>query len=227
MKEWRTTACAMCALSCGLEVEIEDNRIVKVRGDKKNPRSEGYVCRKGTNVIHYQHNADRLLHPLKRVGSDFQRISWDQAIDEIAAKIGIVDEHGPRSLAFMGGAGVGLPLRGRLRGLSPEGLGLTVPLQPDRPGVDRPVLGERQGLGKQYLSTICGRRHHETDLLLAIGWNGWTSHQMAQARRHLKRISDDPDKLLIVIDPGRARPPRGPTSTSRFGSARTPCSPGP
>ena len=46
--------------------------------------------------------------------------------------------------------------------------------------------------------------HHHTDMLVAIGWNGWLSHQMPQARRHLKRISEDPDKLLLVIDPRRS-----------------------
>jgi anaerobic selenocysteine-containing dehydrogenase len=57
-------------------------------------------------------------------------------------------------------------------------------------------------LGKQYLSTVPD--DHETDLLLAIGWNGWMSHQMPQARRHLKRIADDPDKVLVVIDPRKS-----------------------
>ncbi|MBW1943375.1 MAG: hypothetical protein JRJ51_11150, partial [Deltaproteobacteria bacterium] len=44
---WEKTSCSICFTSCGLEVLVEDNRIVKVRPDKDNPRSEGYVCRKG------------------------------------------------------------------------------------------------------------------------------------------------------------------------------------
>ncbi|HRS63424.1 MAG TPA: hypothetical protein P5554_09570, partial [Spirochaetota bacterium] len=47
MGEWKKTGCALCAQNCGLEVEIENNRIIKVRGDRDNPRSKGYVCRKG------------------------------------------------------------------------------------------------------------------------------------------------------------------------------------
>ena len=49
------TGCVLCAQNCGLEVEVEDNRIVKVRGDKDNPRSQGYVCRKGVNIAFHQH----------------------------------------------------------------------------------------------------------------------------------------------------------------------------
>ena len=78
------TGSVLCAQNCGLEVEIENNRIVKVKGDKSNVRSEGYVCRKGMNIANHQHNADRLKYPLKKVGSTFERISWEQAIDLIA-----------------------------------------------------------------------------------------------------------------------------------------------
>ncbi len=101
----RRTRCVLCGNLCGLEVEVEDNRIVRVRADKEHLRSQGYVCRKGTAVAHYQHHADRLLYPMKKVGDTFERVSWDQALDEIAEKLkAIVDAHSPRSLALMGGA---------------------------------------------------------------------------------------------------------------------------
>ena len=78
------TGCVLCAQNCGLEVEVENNRIGKVTPDKSNVKSEGYFCRKGMNIAYHQHNADRLKYPLKRVGDRFERISWDQAMDEIA-----------------------------------------------------------------------------------------------------------------------------------------------
>ena len=102
------TGCVLCAQNCGLEIEVEANRIVKVKGDKINVKSEGYVCRKGLNVAYHQHNADRLKYPLKKVGDKFERISWDQAIDEIAVKLkNIIGQYGPRSFAYMGGGGQG------------------------------------------------------------------------------------------------------------------------
>ncbi len=83
MTPWQKTSCALCAQNCGLEVQVENNRMVKVRPDKDNPRSEGYVCRKGLNVRFHQHHDDRLTHPLKKAGDKFERISWDQAIEEL------------------------------------------------------------------------------------------------------------------------------------------------
>ena len=102
------TGCVLCGQNCGLEVEVENNRIVKVRPDKGNVRSEGYTCRKGMNIAYHEHHADRLKHPLKRIGDHFERISWDQAITEIAEKIrSIVSTHGPKAYAYMGGGGQG------------------------------------------------------------------------------------------------------------------------
>ncbi len=52
-----------------------------MRGDKDNPRSMGYVCRKEMNIAYYQHHDQRLRHPLKKVGNSFVRIPWDEAIN--------------------------------------------------------------------------------------------------------------------------------------------------
>lgn len=108
MSEWHKTGCVLCAQNCGLEILVENNRMVKVRPDKENPRSQGYACRKGLNVIYHQYPKERLTEPLKRVGDRFEPISWDQAIEEIAGKLkGLLDRHGPRSLAYMGGSAQG------------------------------------------------------------------------------------------------------------------------
>ncbi|WP_243276994.1 molybdopterin-dependent oxidoreductase [Desulfallas sp. Bu1-1] len=108
MGEWKKTGCVLCAQNCGLEVLVENNRMVKVRPDKDNPRSQGYACRKGLNIAYFQHHDERLTHPLKKVGDNFIKISWDQAVTEIAEKLRfIVGEYGPRSLAFMGLSGLG------------------------------------------------------------------------------------------------------------------------
>ncbi len=60
------------------------------------------------NIAYHQHNADRLKYPLKKIGDKFERISWDQAIDEIASKLkNIIGQYGPRSFAYMGAGGQG------------------------------------------------------------------------------------------------------------------------
>ena len=124
MAEKKKTRCVLCGNLCGLEVQVEDDRIVKVRPDKEHPRSQGYICRKGQSVAHYQHHADRLLHPMKKVGNSFERVSWDQALDEIAEKLqAILADHGPRSLALMGGATLASPIQARFALSVLHGLG--------------------------------------------------------------------------------------------------------
>jgi anaerobic selenocysteine-containing dehydrogenase len=203
MGSWHKTSCICCAQNCGLEVMVEENRIVKVKPDKENLRSEGYTCRKGLKIPHYQHNADRLTHPLKREGDTFRQISWDQALDEISAKLrDILDCHGPRALAYMGGGGQGCHFEAAFGVRLLRGLGSYYHYSPLAQELTGMFWVNGRSLGRQYLPLIPDER--ETDMLVAIGWNGWMSHQMPQARRHLKRISEDPDKLLVVIDPRRS-----------------------
>ncbi|HPI92818.1 MAG TPA: molybdopterin-dependent oxidoreductase [Deltaproteobacteria bacterium] len=200
MGQWHKTGCVLCAQNCGLEVEVEDNRIVKVRGDKGNVKSEGYVCRKGMNIANHQHNADRLKYPLKRVGNTFERISWDQAVDEIAGKLrSIVDTYGPRSFAYMGGGGQGCHFEAAFGVRLMRGLGSRYHYSP--------LCQEFSGMFWVF-GRMFGRQPvvpeidvDETDFLLTFGWNGMQSHQIPQAPRHLLRIAKDPDKTLVVIDP--------------------------
>jgi anaerobic selenocysteine-containing dehydrogenase len=200
MEEWHQTGCVLCAQNCGLKLKVENNKIIKVHGDKDNPRSEGYVCRKGSNIAFHQHNADRLTHPLKRVGDSFEKISWDQAFSEIGERLkNIVKEHGPRSFAYMGGGGQGGHMEAAFGVRLMRGLGSRYHYNALSQELTGHFWSWGRALGKQYLSTLPDEEH--TDVLVAWGWNGMQSHQMVQAPKHLKRIARDPDKLLVVIDP--------------------------
>jgi anaerobic selenocysteine-containing dehydrogenase len=197
---WEKTTCVLCANQCGLEVRVENNRIVKVRGDKDNPRSEGYACRKGLNIIYHQHHADRLMHPLKKVGDTFERISWGQAIAEIAEKISaLIDEHGPRSFALMGGGSLGCALQGLFAINVLRGLGS----QYFYNALAQELTGRYWADGKTYGNQALHAIPHldEPDMLLVFGWNPMMSHHTSQARRVLTKFGKDPDRLLVVIDP--------------------------
>ncbi len=200
MGEWKKTGCVLCAQNCGLEVLVENNRIVKVKGDKQNPRSEGYVCRKGANIAYHEHHDQRLKYPLKKIGGRFERIGWDQAIDEIAGKLRqVVDTHGPRSLAYMGGGGQGCHFEAAFGMRLLRGMGSQYyysALAQELTGI---FWGWGRAVGKQYLFAIPDEK--QSDMILAVGWNGMQSHQMPQAPRVLQHFSKDPDKLLVVIDP--------------------------
>jgi anaerobic selenocysteine-containing dehydrogenase len=204
---WHKTGCVLCAQNCGLEVLVENNRIVKSRPDQANPRSQGYSCRKGLNVAHHQHHAQRLTQPLKRTAGGFSPISWEQAIAEIAERLrGILGEHGPRALAYMGGGGQGCHLEAAYGVRLLRGLGSHYHYNALGQELTGHFWAGGRLLGRQYLGTIPDEHH--TELLLGLGWNGWMSHQMPQARRVLDSIAKDPDKLLVIIDPRRSETAR-------------------
>lgn len=207
MKDWRKTGCILCAQNCGLEILIESGRMVKVRPDRDNPRSKGYACRKGMKILNYQYPKGRLTSPLKRVGKGFEVVSWDQATEEIAAGMrNAVDTHGPRCLAYMGAssqgghfeAAFGLSL---LRSLGSQYLYSSAGQEFSGAWW---VFGRM--LGKQY--NIAIPDEHETEMLVGWGWNGMQSHQMPQAPRVLTGIAENPDKLLVIIDPRKSETAR-------------------
>ncbi len=200
MGEWKKTGCVLCAQNCGLEVEVENNRIVKVRGDKDNPRSKGYACRKGLSIAYLQHHKDRLKDPLKRSGSGFERISWDQAIGEISAKLKeIISKNGPRSYAYMGGGGQGCHFEAAAGVSLMKALGSRYHYNSIGQELSGQFWAHGRATGKQYKYTIPDE--HNCDMLVCIGWNGMASHQMPRAPLALREFAKDPNKLLVVIDP--------------------------
>lgn len=207
METWKKTSCICCAQNCGLEVLTEGNRILKVRPDKDNPRSQGYCCRKGLKIAFHQNNPERLTTPLKRVGSSFEPIGWDMAIDEVASRLrDIISRRGPRSIAYMGGGGQACHFEAAFGVRLLRALGSRYHYSPLAQELTGMFWVQGRLLGRQYLATIPDDR--ETDLLVAWGWNGWMSHQIPQARRVLKAISDDLHKLLVSIDPWKSETAR-------------------
>ena len=63
---WKKTACILCSINCGIEVQLEGRRIARVRGDKDHPVSQGYTCEKPARLDHYQNGRHRLSTPLRR-----------------------------------------------------------------------------------------------------------------------------------------------------------------
>jgi anaerobic selenocysteine-containing dehydrogenase len=203
MGNWHKTGCVLCAQNCGLNVLIEDNRIARVKGDPENPRSRGYVCRKGVNIAAHQHNRDRLTHPLKKNGTAFQRISWDDAIGEIAEKLkDIIGRYGPKSYAYMGGGGQGCHFDAAFGVRLMRAIGSRYHYSPLAQELTGIFWASGRLTGRQYLFTIPDEDH--ADMILAIGWNGMQSHQMPRAPLVLKEFSKNPDKLLVVIDPRKS-----------------------
>ena len=104
------SACRMCHGVCQVLVHMEGDRVVKVTGDPESPTSRGYLCPKGAASTELLYHPDRLTHPLRRVGrrgqNQWQRVSWESALDEIAERFGKIRiESGSEYVALMQGTG--------------------------------------------------------------------------------------------------------------------------
>jgi anaerobic selenocysteine-containing dehydrogenase len=102
---WIATDCTICYHSCGMRVLVEDGRITRVEGLKDHPLNKGRLCPKGERAIEIVYHPDRLKYPLKKVGGQWNRIGWDDALGEIADKLqGLKKEFGPEALSIFSGS---------------------------------------------------------------------------------------------------------------------------
>lgn len=200
MGEWKKSSCVLCPQICGLEIMVEDNRIVKVKGDKDNPRSKGYCCRKGLSVADYAHNADRLFYPMKKVGDHHERITWEQAIKEISEKLlAIKAEYGGQTIAYMGGGAIGGQMEVPIGLKLLEFLGSRNYYSSIAQEFSNAFWVDGRIQGKQGI--LFGADVHNADTVVAWGWNGWMSHMEPRARELILAIQKDPNRKLIVVDP--------------------------
>lgn len=108
--EVKRTVCGMCCSSiyCGVDAYIKDGVVVKVEGTKDHRLNKGLLCAKGQGARQYIYKETRIRTPLRRVGERgegrFEPITWDEAYDEIAQRLGkIKAEDGPEAVAFYSG----------------------------------------------------------------------------------------------------------------------------
>src|SRR5687767_9407117 len=79
--------CNLCEAICGIEITVRNGQHLDIRGDKDDPFSRGYICPKAVALQDIHFDKDRLRHPVRRTVSGWQRISWDQAFDEVAQNL--------------------------------------------------------------------------------------------------------------------------------------------
>lgn len=107
-----------CPDTCVWDVTVVDGRAVRLRGNVEHPTTRGELCPKVNRLLDRVYHPDRILTPLRRVGSKgssagsgrFEQISWDEALGEVAGRLGqVIDEHGPAAIlpfSFDGTQGV-------------------------------------------------------------------------------------------------------------------------
>ncbi len=101
------TYCRLCEPHCPLiaEVDVVENRVVRLKPDRSHPVSRGFACHKGLCAHELNADPDRLNTPMKRISSKtdtavYDAISWETAISEIADRINTIRQEKPNSLAF-------------------------------------------------------------------------------------------------------------------------------
>src|SRR5690606_16837055 len=83
-----------CPDTCAMLVHVEGGRAVRVQGDPDHPVTQGFLCTKVNRYVERAYHPERLLHPMRRVGAKgegrFERVTWEEALDEIAARLSSV-----------------------------------------------------------------------------------------------------------------------------------------
>ena len=111
-----------CPDTCSWVVTVEDGRAVKLQGNREHPYTRGALCEKVNRYLEHTRQPDRLLWPMRRTGKKgegrFARISWDEALGEIAARWrAIIERDGPQAIWPYYGTGT----LGMIQGLAGAG----------------------------------------------------------------------------------------------------------
>ncbi|MBG0789898.1 MAG: molybdopterin-dependent oxidoreductase [Desulfovibrionaceae bacterium] len=106
--EFRRSYCGLCHSRCGTLLHMRDGKVFEISGDPDHPVTRGMICERGLLMPEHIHHPGRMNYPLKRMGArgegKWQRISWEQALNEVAERLDrLREDHGPETLAFTHG----------------------------------------------------------------------------------------------------------------------------
>jgi anaerobic selenocysteine-containing dehydrogenase len=91
-----------CPDTCAMLVTVQDGVATKIQGDPSMPFTDGTLCTKVAHYLERTYSPDRLLYPMRRIGpkgkGEFRRISWDEALDEIAVRLKAIAAENPESI---------------------------------------------------------------------------------------------------------------------------------
>ena len=199
--EWKKTACILCECNCGLEVQVADGRLAKIRGDKEHPASKGYTCEKPLRLDRYQNGPERLSSPLRRTpDGDYEEIDWDTAIREIAGRLKTIkDTYGGDKIFFYSGGGQGNHL--------PAAYGQSLRAALGTKYYSNALAQEKTGeawVDAQLYGTHTKGDFEHAEVVMFLGKNPWQSHSFPRTRPVLREIAKDPDRAMIVMDPRKS-----------------------
>ncbi len=195
----KITACFLCACHCGLVMTLDDDgKITKVSGDRDNPRTKGFICVKGANQAAHIDSPHRLSQPRKREGERLVEVSWEEAIEGVAAGLlGVKKKHGPRAVGMAMGGSPHPAIQNMIGYMLLRALGSRNMYSPISLEFAGRYYANKKMFGCSFLEGYPD--FHHANFALIIGTNPVTSHPLML--KSLKEISKDPDRALIVVDP--------------------------
>ncbi len=201
--ETRTTFCRICEASCGLVVQMEEGRVSHIAPNKHHIGTLGFSCMKGLQQHRLYDSPDRLKYPLKRVGNDYVRISWEQALQEIGAKVKSLRSVSPHAISMYVGTAAGFSI---LHPIFAEGFMQGI-------GSHNVFSSATQDCANRFASATAMYGFpffqpfpdlDNINCLMVVGTNPvvskWTFLQVAHPVKRLKQIRQRGGKI-IVVDP--------------------------
>ncbi len=191
-----------CPDTCALQIKVENGRAVKVQGDPAHPPTQGVLCTKVARYTERVYHPDRLTTPLKRIGRKgegrFEPISWEEALNHAATKLGEIARRAPQAILPYSYAGtMGLVQGESVAGRFFHTLGAS--------RLERTVCASAGAAGLKYTYGAGVGMHleffEESRLLLIWGSNPVTSslHFWTRAQEAKRRGA-----RLVAIDPYRS-----------------------
>lgn len=215
----KKSICRICTAYCPVNVTVEDNRVVKVEGNRDAPLYEGYICPKGVGLTAAHNIPNRLKHHLKRLpDGSYQEISSEQLVEEVSKKMAqIIDQHGADAIAaFLGGPTTEQPACVPLAISFLQAIGSTSLYTAST--IDQPGMMIAESLHGSWAGGHSDP--DKVDVFLLVGTNPVVSKQYFPINpgKSIKRMLNNGTKL-IVIDPCQ-------TETARRADVHLQCLPG-
>ena len=197
------TFCRICEASCGLVAEVQDNQVLSIAPNKSHHGTLGFSCMKGLHQHKMYDSPDRLRYPLKRVGDSFVRISWQQALAEIGAKVRALRGASPHSIAMYVGTAAGFSILHPIfaEGFM-QGIGSRNVFSSSTQDCANRFAASTEMYGFPFFQPFVDLDH--VQCMLVVGTNPvvskWTFLQVAHPIKRLKEVKARGGRI-IVIDP--------------------------
>lgn len=194
-----------CPDTCAILVTVDNGVATEVKGDPEHPTTAGVLCTKVSRYVERTYHPDRVLYPMRRVGrkgeGKFERITWGEAIDEIAERLGAIASRDPQAILPYSYAGT----MGLVQG---DSMSLRFFNKLGASQLDRTICATAGATGYKYTigGSIGTDIEHFQDAKLILIWGGnpiasnlhlWMRVQEAK-RRGAKLIAIDPYRSLTA-----------------------------